>query len=394
MQYELLVRRMLIKVLHVITGLNVGGAETMLYKLLSRMDRRSFQAEVVSLTDIGPVGRKIQALGVPVRALGMRRGVPDAARLLRLAGWLRHHPPDVIQTWMYHADLVGGLAAKLAGGIPVAWDVQHANLDPTRNKRSTIWTAHTCAWLSRWLPSAIVCSSEAAQAVHARLGYALGRMVVIPNGFDLDVFRPDPESRLAVRRQLEIPEDSLLIGLVARFHPQKDHYNFVQAAGLLHRAMPEVHFLLCGEGITWENPVLGEWIDDAGVESCCHLLGRREDMPRLTAALDVASSSSFGEGFPNVVGEAMACGVPCVVTDVGDCAAIVGDTGIVVPPRDPTSLASAWHKLLSMGREEGRRSGERARLRVKSKYDLGQITRRYERLYKALLLGESRNETA
>lgn len=210
---------------------------------------------------------------------------------------------------------------------------------------------------------------------------------MIPNGFDLDAFRPDPESRLAVRRQLEIPEDSLLIGLVARFHPQKDHHNFVQAAGLLHRAMPQVHFLLCGEGITWENPVLGEWIDDAGVESWCHLLGRREDMPKLTAALDIASSSSFGESFPNVVGEAMACGVPCVVTDVGDCAILVGKTGIVVPPNDAGALASAWHQLLEMSHEERRRLGQLARQRIKNKFDLNLVVSRYEDLYKSLALG-------
>src|SRR5262249_13038588 len=169
----------MIKLRHVITGLNTGGAEMMLYKLLSAVDRSVYRCEVVSLLEPGPVAARIRALGIPVRSLGMRRGVPSPAGVLRLARWLQQDPPDVVQTWMYHAELVGGLATRLAGAAPVAWNIRQSTLDPRGNKRSTIWTARLCASLSRWLPTRIVCCSEASARVHAALGYAAGRMIVI-----------------------------------------------------------------------------------------------------------------------------------------------------------------------------------------------------------------------
>jgi glycosyltransferase involved in cell wall biosynthesis len=375
------------KVLHIVAALETGGAEKVLYKLLSRTDREAFESEVISLIDIGPIGQKIQALGVSVRALGMRRsGVPNPLAMLRLAYWLQRDPPQVIQTWMYHADLIGGLAAKLAGSIPVAWGIHHSNLDPQSSRRSTIWIAMTCARLSCWLPARIACCSEASRQVHAQLGYAADKMVVIPNGFDLTIFEPDSAARRSVRQELGIPEEAPLIGLVARFHPQKDHCNFVQAAARFHARVPESHFLLCGDGITWDNPELTGWIEAAGIQSQCHLLGRREDIPHLTAALDIASTASYGEAFPMVIGEAMACGVPCVVTDVGDSAIIVGETGVVVPPKDPQALAAGWSQLLlDISREERLQLGLAARQRIMERYGLGKIVEQYEHLYESLV---------
>ena len=373
------------RVAHVITGLNPGGAEMMLFKLLSAMDRVVFKPEVISLTGMGPLAERIQALDITVRALGMRRGVPNPLSLLRLAVWLRRSKPDVIQTWMYHADLIGGIAAKLVGGIPVIWGIRHSNLDPQGSKRKTIWTANACARLSNWLPTQIVCCSEASLPVHAALGYATRKMCVIPNGFDLDVFRPDPSARRSVRAELGIPEDTLLIGMFARFHAQKDHRNFVEAAALLHAHHPDIHFLLCGDGITWENRVLSGWIVTASIHEHCHLLGPREDIPRLAAALDIAaSSSSFGEGFPNVVGEAMSCGVPCVVTDVGDSDRIVGTTGRIVAAKDPEALAMAWTEMIGLGKEGRRRLGVAARKRVMDRFELSKIVKKYEALYTSL----------
>lgn len=366
---------------HLITGLNTGGAETMLYKLLSGMDREAFDVRVVSLTDVGPVGEKIRALGVPVRMLGMRRGVPDPRGVWRLTRWLRKDKPDIVQTWMYHADLVGSLAVRLAGGIPVVWGIHHSNLDPDGNKRTTIWTARACARFSHRVPTRIICCSEASRAVHAALGYAVAKMVVMPNGFDLGAFKPDAAARDAVRRELGIPHWALLIGLVGRFDPQKDHCNFVAAAAKMGAADDQVHFLLCGDRVTWDNAALAGWIEAAGMRPRFHLLGRRDDMPRLTAALDIASSSSYGEGFPNVIGEAMACGVPCAVTDVGDSAYIVGDTSLAVPPRDPDALAASWRKLIQMGAEGRRRLGAAARRRVEERFSLPKVVSQYEELY-------------
>ena len=205
------------KVTHVITGLNIGGAETMLYRLLQHSDKAEFEHQVISMTDIGATGEKIRALGVPVRALEMRRGVPNPLGVLRLARWLNQEPPDVLQTWMYQADLVGGLAARLAGGVPVAWGIHSAYLDPHTLKRSKIWTIRACVWASRWLPTRMLCYSEASVEVHAALGYPRKTMLIIPNGCDLTTFKPDPGARSAVREELGLREGTPLVGLVARF---------------------------------------------------------------------------------------------------------------------------------------------------------------------------------
>jgi glycosyltransferase involved in cell wall biosynthesis len=373
------------KITHVIAGLSMGGAQMMLYKLLSGSDRAIFATEVISLANVGPLDKKIRELDVPVRVLGMRPGTPNPLAVQKLARWLRRDPPQLIQTWMYHADLIGGLAAKLAGSIPVAWNIRHSNLGGTGEKRSTIWTVRACAWLSDWLPSRIVCCSEKARQVHIALGYAPDEMIVIPNGFDLTAFKPDPAARQSVRRELAIPENAPLIGLIGRFNAQKDHYTFVRAAARLCADLPDVHFLLCGDGIMSENAELFDWIRAAGIGDCCHLLGRREDMPRLTAALDIATTTSaYGEGFPNVVGEAMACAVPCVVTDVGDSALIVDGTGKVVPPRDPCALAEAWRVLIELDLESRVRLGLAARRRIRENFSLPIIVARYQELYAEL----------
>jgi glycosyltransferase involved in cell wall biosynthesis len=212
-------------------------------------------------------------------------------------------------------------------------------------------------------------------------------MVIIPNAFDLENFRPDPPARQSVRQELGLSPEAPLIGLINRFHPMKDHNNFIQAATLLLKSLPEAHFLLCGGGVTWENSELVGWIKAGNLQERCHLLGHRDDIPRLMAALDIVSlSSSGGEGFPNVIGEAMACGSPCVVTDVGDAALIVGETGVVVPKKDPQALAAGWHKLLlDLTREERVQLGLAARRRVTEQYSLNMITQQYQRVYASMV---------
>lgn len=376
-----------VKIIHVITGISSGGAEMMLYKLLSHLDRTRFEAEVVSLTGLSmsPLGRKIESLGIPVRILGMRPRLPDIWGVYQLACWLRRTSPHLVQTWMYHADLIGGLAAKLASGIPVVWNIRYSALDITDLKRTTHWTMKACARGSHWLPTQIVCCAESARQFHMVLGYATEKMVVIPNGFDLAVFKPDSAARFSVRYEFDIPEETPLIGLVANFLARKDHWTFIQAAARLHADLPEVHFLLCGEWVTWDNPELNAWITEAGLGECCHLLGHRQDIPRLMAALDLATlTSADGEGFSNVIGEAMACGVSCVVTDVGDTALIVGNSGKVVPPRDPPALAQAWRTLLMVRPRERVGMGRAARRRIEEQFSLPVIVDRYQRLYENL----------
>lgn len=368
------------KVLHLITGLKTGGAEMMLYKILSNMDREKFQNEVVSMTSGGEMGQKIEALGIPVSALDMSRGMPSPQAVTRLAGRIRRTRPDIIQTWMYHADLLGGLAGRLAGGPPVIWNLRNSALARFALKRRTLWTVKLCARLSHRLPARIVCCSESAARGHGEFGYAADKIVVIRNGFALEAYQPDAAARPQVRRELGMPEGAPLIGLVARFDPAKDHANFFRAAGLFYENHPEAHYLLCGKDVTGDNPALAGGIAAAGIADRCHLLGLRRDIPRLTAALDIAVSSSAGEAFPNAIGEAMACGIPCAVTDVGDSAMLVGDTGRVVPRRNPQALADAWRELLEMG-EGRRRLGALARQRVETQFDIRAVALCYGQLY-------------
>ena len=264
----------------------------------------------------------------------------------------------------------------------MVWNVRQSSVDPRHDRRSAVWCARTCAALSGRLPTAIVCNSAAGASIHVGLGYDGDRMRIIPNGVDVEAFRPDPSARSDVREELGVPGDGFLIGLIGRFHPQKDHRTFVGAAGRLAALDGRARFALCGEDVTSDNPDLASWVEATGHADRFRLLGVRSDVPRITAALDAStSSSSHGEGFGNVIVEAMACGVPCVVTDVGDSRSIVADTGIAVPPGDPAALVEAWRSLLRMS--ESRRSGmgAAARRRAAEEFSIETMVARFGELY-------------
>ncbi len=381
-----------VRVAHVITGLEMGGAEMMLLKLLSTLDRSTFEPVVISLILPGPMLGPIRDLGVRVETLGMRRGLPAPGALIRLIRLLRAFRPDLIQSWMYHADLLSALAKpwvrRRSGHPALVWNIRQSDLDPRLTSRATRFVARLNAPLSYLAPDRILCCSERAREVHQALGYCSRPMTVIPNGFDVDRFQPDPAARAELRGALGIAPDVLLVGLVARFDPQKDVESFLRAAAMVRAARPECRFLVCGPEMDAKNAPLAEWIGEAGLGGAIDLLGARHDTPRVFAALDLlVSSSAYGEGFPNVVGEAMACTVPCVVTDVGDSGRIVGDTGMTVPPRRPDLLAHAILELLDEGRDALARRGQAARARVKVNYGLPLIADTYATLYLSLNRG-------
>lgn len=366
---------------HVITELGSGGAAAMLHKLVSATQGDGVVHAVASLTSEGVVGPRLAAQGVRVACLGMSPGRPRPLALVRLVRWLRRERIDVVQSWMYHADLLAGLAGALAR-VPVVWGIHHSDVDPRHVKRLTGWTRALCARLSPVLPARIVCCARSALESHRAIGYRGDRMVVIPNGFDVDRLAPDPQARAQVRRDLSIPDGAPAIGLLARFHPDKDHQTFLAAAGLVAARRPDAVFVLAGIDVEAGNPVLAARIDELGLRSRVRLLGPRRDVPRLLAALDVLVSASRSEAFPLVLGEAMLCGTPCVATDCGDSREIVGPTGRVVPPRTPAALADGVAALLALAPGERKALGAAARERIRGRYDMREVADRYLALYR------------
>jgi glycosyltransferase involved in cell wall biosynthesis len=384
----------MIRVLHIITGLERGGAETMLANMLATVDRTQFLPSVISLTDLGLVARDIRALGIEVEAINMPRRLSIGA-IVRLVRAIRRHRPDIVQTWMYHANVVGALAARLAGIRAIVWGIHATQVNFQNLSGSTAAIIRAGAWLSPNLAQTIVCCSLASFRDHMVAGFAVEKLIYIPNGFDVERFRPDRDSYVGVRRELGLAPDAQIVGYVARFDPQKDHETFFAAAAALSRAMPDAHFLLCGNNIDPGNAELAGLISAAGVTDRCHLLGVRKDMPRLTAAFDIATvSSAYGEAFPLAIGEAMASAVPCVVTNVGDSARIVADTGITVAPRDPDSLAHSWAELLSMPADRRHRLGELARTRIVEEFPIENSTRQYGACYRDILSGTPQRKSA
>lgn len=354
----------------------------MLLKLLAAGS--SWQPAVVSLADEGTIGCRIRALGIPVYKLGMKRAEPNPIKGLTLMQLTRRIRPQLIQGWMYHGSLMASLAGLAApGSVPVLWNIRQTVYDLARERRGTALAIRTGAILSRH-PTAIIYNSHTSAKQHEALGYRHDKRVIIPNGFDCELFRPNGESRRQIRQELGLTDDAVLIGLIARYHPMKDHAGFLRAAARLSRLFPSVRFLLAGPGVDDENIALMTLVrEEEALQGYVFLLGERSDTERLNAALDIAcSASAWGEGFSNAIGEAMACGVPCVVTDIGDSALLVSNTGIAVPPRDPEALAGAMAELVAAGPDSRRQLGEAARRRIQAEFSLPSIVLRYEELYR------------
>lgn len=371
-----------LRVVHLITSLNVGGGQMDLYKAVTRFDPAKISSTVISLAPPGKIAQWLEARGIPVFSLNLHPGRPNPLALWRLRQLLKEIRPHILQTYLYHADLLGYLAGRWAGVPIILWNLLQSLMDFSRYRWTTWLTVRLCARLSRRVER-IVVNSVAGIKAHALLGYDPERMVLITNGYEMNRFRPDPVSYREVRQELGLAPDTPLVGMLARFDPQKDQANFLRAARLVAADYPEVTFLMAGNGITANNPAFAALLKEHPLPpERLRLLGERLDMPRLLAALDLfVSSSAFGEGHPNVVGEAMCCGVPCVVTDVGDCALMVGNTGLVVPPRDPEALAEAIGTALSWEAKERQRRGRAARERMQRKFEINRVNARREALY-------------
>jgi glycosyltransferase involved in cell wall biosynthesis len=372
-----------IRVLYIINDLYMAGAEIALFKLLSRIDQDRFAPVVLSLRDRGDLGSAVESLKIPVHTLGIRGSIAGPISVHRLFNIVRKLRPDVIHGWMYHGNLAASLSRIFARRASLLWSIHQSLYSFNHEKRLTALVIRVSGVLSRFAER-IIYVSETSAGHHEKIGYCERKRIVFPYGFCTSEFAPSLKARQSLRAEVGVADNTILIGLIGRYHAIKDHQNFLRAATLIARKYPETRFILCGKGVDTNNDVLLALIRDLGITRHVHLLGDRRDIQRITAALDVAVSSSYSEGFPNVIGEAMSAGVPCVATDVSDVRRIIGATGKVVSPGSFKALAAALDEMIEIGSGGRSNLGKAARLRIAEKYSLDSVVTQYEALYERM----------
>ncbi len=370
------------KVLHVITGLDCGGAETALYRLATHSS--AIEHQVVSMSGPGWYTSKLREQGIKVDHLDWTLASAVQA-MLRLRSLIAGSGADIVQSWMYRANLFAGLAAR-AVGKPVVWNIRCSSLDPLRLQSRL--AARAGGALARWLPKFVInCSAQSAE-LHANWGYDAVEGRVIANGYDPAVFYPDEKARAETRKSLGLGDEQFVVGTVGRWHSQKGFPVLLRAARLLLDRGIHLRLMMIGRGLDDGNRGLARLIREHGCESIVQLLGERADIPELGRALDLHVLASIGaEGFPNVVAETMLCGTPNVVTDVGDSALIVSDTGWAVPPSDSERIADAIeaaYRELQCLPAQWRDRRHWARQRIVDNFSIERMARAYEEVWRTV----------
>jgi glycosyltransferase involved in cell wall biosynthesis len=373
----------------VTSGLGIGGAETMLFRLVQALHgHQGHEHAVVALTDGSSFD--FASLGVAVDIVDLRKMINPLSSVAQLRETIRRHEPDVVQAWMYHGNVATTLSAPR--GVPIVWGIHHSLHNLKGEKFTTRVLIKAGATLGNFRRvRRIVYVSGKSQAQHCARGYPAAKSIVIPNGFNCIEFSPDDDVRESTRRELGLSEHHLLIGNFGRYHPIKDHDLLLRAFATIVNNFAEARLLLVGSGMTEGNPELLRLIRVLGITDKVLLLGPRNDMARMYNALDLYVLSSKSESFPNVLGEASACGVPSITTDVGDAARIVSETGRVVPPSSIDGLRDALRQMLSLGSLERRSIGARARQNVVDRFGLPVVARAYADLYEDLISLEAKS---
>lgn len=371
------------KILHLISTLDTGGAEQNLFRLITAMNKTYFQNYPVSMIRPGIVGYNLECKGVQVHSLNMKKGVPDLRSILRLRFMTSLIRPDIIQCWMYHANLMGLTIMDFKRTL---WGIRCSDMDLDLYGPVYRFTVKSGMKLSG-IPSMVVTNSHAGRNTHQKLGFHPKKWAIIPNGFDTRLFKPDKAARGLIRSELNIPEKDFVIGLIARLDPMKDHGTFFKAARMFLSSNPSAHFILAGKGLSSSDERILSIAGDIVQTGRINLLGERHDIPQIMNALDIATLSSLSEGLPNTIGEAMATGIPCVATDAGDSSLLVGDSGVIIQKSDPSALCTAWQHLLNAGSAYRKNLGISARQRIIDHYSLTSMVQAYEDLYKSIIIG-------
>ncbi len=368
------------KVLHVITGLNVGGAENMLAKLIEQGGEDT--PEVLSLLPPGPIAERIKAQGVAVHTLGMRRGIAGPGAMISLPRLVRRIAPDLIHGWMYHGNLAASFARYRTGRtVPLVWNIRHSIPDLALESRQTRVQLKLSARISRG-PEAVVYNAHVSRGQHEAIGYSPDRGVVIPNGFDTARYAPQRAARDTAKAAFGFAEGALRVACVARLHPMKDQARLVEAVAAARAQGCDIHLVLVGHGLEDPPAELRRLIEGSIPANRITTCGARFDVADWLPGMDLlAVPSAWGEAFPNVIGEALSCGVPVVATDVGDSARIVGEEGLIVPPMNTAALTEAILALAARPAAEREAMGQTGRERVVRDYSLAKIGARYSDLH-------------
>ncbi|WP_313128026.1 glycosyltransferase [Anaerocolumna sp.] len=372
------------RIIHIISGLNNGGAEMMLYKLLLNNDNYKYNCEVISMTDKGVLGRSIERLGVKVHCLNLKRGFPNFQALIQTVKIIKG--ADIVQSWMYHADLLAFLSTRIIKSTKLIWGIRRSSLNKEDIKKSTFLVAKINAKLSKYVDRVISCS-EAGRINHIQFGYNSGNIITIPNGFELERFKKTNISKKELNKLFNsyISNDTKIIGMIARWNPIKNHELLFKALKELDDNMKyNYKLVLCGPDVDEKNHSLNVMLKKYDLQSKTVLLGRRDDIPLIMSAIDIFVSPSKSEGFSNVIGEAMACECICIVTDVGDSKYIIGDEGLVVLPGDLQLMCEALEKAITLPENERLALGRLARERVNNNFDIRKIVYEYFNVYESI----------
>jgi len=335
----------MLKIVFLIRDLNYGGAQRQLVTLVKGLHKQ-FDVTVLYFYPGGPLEKDLKDSDISLICLEKRERWDVLGFMRRLIAQLQRIQPDVLHGYLGESNLLTTFLKPFFPSTKMIWGIRESNT----NANIYGWLGSLLSQLENVLsrfPDLIVINSYAGQAYYLTHGFPAKKMVVIPNGLDTERFQPDLHARVKVRSQWGISENMILIGLVGRLDPMKDHPTFLRAAALICQQRQDVRLVCVGTGAeNYANQLL-TLTEELGITDKVIWAGARADMPAVHNSLDIATSSSaYGEGFANVIGEAMACGVPCVVTDVGDSRFIVGDTGLVVPPKNPQALVDSWLKIL------------------------------------------------
>ncbi len=376
------------RILHIIGSLDIGGGERFLLRLLSLDELDKIKCTVISLTDLGFIAHQLSDVGVTVYALGMKRFLFVPFHFIKLVRLIKQVKPDIVQTWLYHADFFGGIAAKFAGVKHVSWGLLGTEISKSVFSVTGI-IRKACALLSYVLPSKIMCVAESTIKTHRALGYCDKKMQFFHNGLDFSSLHATETERTAFRLRHGMDEKDIVIGSLGRFNPLKDHYTLIRAAEKLITKIPNVRFLIIGRELTPLNEELMGWINQTGLRERFILLGESSKIPVCLAAMDIFCLHSRAEGLPTVLAEAMAMGLPCVSTDVGDAGILMGEAGVLVEKQNPEALADGLLKLLYMTPEERLALGSAAQKKVKTEYAIEQTQQEFSQVYDSLFIKKS-----